>query len=107
RGNRFKDKDDIKKFVAGMGEKMDVNVALEDTSFTIRDWLDKYHQNYLPTAFIIDGNGKVAWIGNPLGIDTVIKKVINQNWDIGKELSARRYADSSKNYFLTLDTSVH
>jgi thiol-disulfide isomerase/thioredoxin len=106
-GNRAKSTDDIKKFVAGMGEKMDVNVALEDTSFTIHDWVDNYHQDYLPTTFIIDGNGKVAWIGSSLKIDTVIKRVINQTWDIGKELSTRRYTDSSKNYFLTLDTSVY
>jgi thiol-disulfide isomerase/thioredoxin len=73
----------IKAFADGMGRRMDFNVAVEDTNFTAHDWLEAYGQNSIPTTFVINGQGKVAWIGHPNNLDTVLRKIVNNTWDIG------------------------
>jgi thiol-disulfide isomerase/thioredoxin len=82
----------LKTFVDGMGRRMDFNVAAEDTNFTVHDWLDAYGVNSIPTTFVIDRQGRVAWIGYPNSLDTVLRKIVNNTWDIGdiKQLSAKR-----------------
>ena len=91
----------LKVFVDKMGNKMNFNVALEDTN-TVHDWLDAYHRNMIPAAFIIDGKGRVAWVGHPMGLDTILPKVLDKSWDIEKEISIRNREEYVKN----LDTSI-
>lgn len=106
RGTRGATVERLKAFIDGMGSKMDFNVASEDTAFTIHDWLKAYGRDYIPTTFVIDTQGKIAWIGHPLNLDTVLKKIINNTWNIEGESSQRRYIDSTKSYLENLDDSV-
>ncbi|ASU36558.1 hypothetical protein MuYL_4675 [Mucilaginibacter xinganensis] len=106
RGTRGATAEKLKAFVEGMGNKMDFNVASQDTSFTVRDWLEAYHRDYIPATFVVDGQGRVAWIGHPLKLDTVLKKIIKNTWDIEAESSRRKYADSSQKYLEILDDTV-
>lgn len=106
RGTRGATAEKLKAFVEGMGSKMDFNVASEDTSVTVHDWLGAYRQDYIPATFVVDRQGRVAWIGHPLKLDTVLKKIIKNTWDIKGESSRRRYADSTKNYLENLDATV-
>lgn len=106
RGTRGATPEKLKAFVDGMGNKMDFNVASEDTNFTVQDWLRAYHQDYIPTAFVVDGQGKVAWTGYPFVLDTALKKILNNTWDVQAESSKRRYADSSQNYLENLDDTL-
>ena len=96
----------LKAFVNGMGRKMDFNVAAEDTAFTVHDWIRDFDMEYIPATFIINAEGRVAWFGNPHGLDTVLRKVLNNTWDINEELSRRAYTDNHVNYLGRLDTSV-
>ncbi|MDB4921453.1 TlpA disulfide reductase family protein [Mucilaginibacter sp.] len=93
----------LKAFVDGMGRKMDFNIAAEDTNFTVRDWFDAYNfEHVIPTTFVVDGQGQVAWIGHPIHLDTVLEKVLNNTWDV-KGASVRRTNDD---YLNSLDTTV-
>jgi hypothetical protein len=38
----------------------------------------------LPTAFLIDKNGKVVYIGDPFTIDNTLDKVLNDDYDINE-----------------------
>lgn len=100
--NLIKNDTEIKAFVDQMGNKMNVNVALEDTNLTERNWRDAYHINSIPTTFVIDGRGRVAWIGHPYGLDTVLQKVIDNTWDIKWELAQVKY----NNYLNKLDDTL-
>jgi len=71
----------LKDFVDGMGHRMDFNVAAEDTNFTVHDWLDAYGEDGIPTTFVINREGKVAWIGHPHDLDTVLRKIVKNTWD--------------------------
>jgi len=106
RGTRGATAEKLKAFVNGMGRKMDFNVAAEDTGFTVHDWLRDFDMGYIPATFVINGEGRVVWFGHPHSVDTVLKKVLNNAWDINGELARRVYIDSTVNYLGRLDTSV-
>ena len=82
----------LKAFVDGMGHRMNFPVAAEDTSHTVHDWLNAYGVESIPTSFVIDGQGRVAWIGHPSQLDTVLRKILNNTWDI-KAALAKRVSD--------------
>ena len=94
----------LKAFVDGMGRKMDFNVAVEDTNFTVHDWLEASgeKENGIPRTFVVDGQGRLAWIGHPAHLDTVLLKLLNNTWNI-KEALVRRTNDD---YLDNLDYSV-
>ena len=57
----------VKKFVTGMGEKMDYHVAMDsEDTFMADNWMKAAGQNGIPTAFVVQG-GKILWIGHPMG----------------------------------------
>ena len=106
RGTRGATPEKLKAFVDGMGDKMYFNVASEDTNFTQHDWSGTFHQDFIPVSFVIDGQGRVAWIGNTLYLDTALRKIVNKTWDIEAESIKRKYADSSQKYLDDLDDSL-
>ena len=56
--------DAVKKFVADMGAKMDYNVAVDGSAaFMAKNWMEASGSQGIPTAFIVDKTGTVAWIG--------------------------------------------
>ena len=43
----------------------------------------------IPTAFLIDKDSKVAWIGHPMELEPVLKKVVAGTYDIKQAASAK------------------
>jgi len=76
----------VKPFVAKMAGKMDYRVAVEahdgDEGRMGRSWLEASYQDGIPTAFIINGGGKVAWIGHPKDLEAPLKQILAGNWDL-------------------------
>jgi thiol-disulfide isomerase/thioredoxin len=67
----------VDAFVRDMGDKMDYYVARDTASGDMgKTWLLAAGQNGIPCAFIVDGNGKVAWIGHPITMNKAIDKVL-------------------------------
>lgn len=44
----------------------------------------------LPISVIVDGNGKIAYIGHPAAIDMPLAHIVKGDWNLGEE--AKRYA---------------
>jgi len=63
-------------FVEKMGGKMEYTVGLDDKGQTNKAYMDAYHQNGIPTAFVIDKTGAVVWVGYPTGADKVVEQVL-------------------------------
>lgn len=80
----------IKPFVEEMGDKMGYNVATDKfegddkTGAMATTWMKAAGQNGIPCAFIVNDEGKIAWIGHPMTMDDVLPKVIDKSWDIAK-----------------------
>ena len=90
----------VKKFVDEMGDKMNYRVALDDTSGGGRSgkmaqtWMTAAGENGIPTAFLVDKEGKIAWIGHPMSLDATLASYKAGKLDIKKE-AARRAAGNA------------
>lgn len=60
------------------------NGKLSDT------WMKAAGRNGIPSAFLVDGAGKIAWIGHPSRIDEPLAQVVAGKWDLAAQ--AKIYA---------------
>ena len=73
-----------------MGQKMTYRVALDDKTDTkegamVTTWMNAVGQSGIPTAFLVDKQGRIAWIGHPMGLkEEVIEQVLEGKFDIAK-----------------------
>jgi thiol-disulfide isomerase/thioredoxin len=96
------EKDDAKvpPFVKSMGGTMTYRVALdskegESKGKMAETWMMAAGQNGIPTAFLIDKSGHIAWIGHPMTLDEkVIDAVLAGTYDVKK--AAADYAEEQK-----------
>ncbi|MCD6175961.1 MAG: TlpA family protein disulfide reductase [Planctomycetes bacterium] len=64
---------EVKKFVAEQGNKMDYTVAIDKSGRANAAYMRAYRQNGIPSAFVVDGAGRVVWYGPPMGdLDVVL-----------------------------------
>jgi thiol-disulfide isomerase/thioredoxin len=84
----------VAPFVKKMGTNMTYRVALDDKTDgskgrMAQTWMEAAGQDGIPTAFLIDTNGIVAWIGHPMELkDEVIDQVLAGKFDIQKAADA-------------------
>jgi thiol-disulfide isomerase/thioredoxin len=88
------DQSAVAPFVNQMGDKMNYRVALDDTHHEktgamAKTWMAAAGQNGIPTAFVIDKQARVAWIGHPMEMEEVLKGVIAGTFD-ARKLAAQR-----------------
>ena len=92
------DQTKVKPFVEKMGEKMAYNVAMDDVpaggdrndGVMAKTWMAAAAQNGIPAAFIINGQGKIAWIGHPMEMDKPLADVVAGTWDVAKAAESFR-----------------
>lgn len=86
-----KSMDQVKAFVDSMGSQMDFNVAIEDSNFTVADWIEAAEEKNsgIPRTFVLDAEGRLAWIGYPQHLDEVLSKIVNNTWDVREALTKR------------------
>ena len=82
----------VKAFVDSMGHRMDYHVAAEDSNFMETGWFDASGSQGIPNSFVVNAEGRLAWIGHPKDLDEVLPKIVNNTWDI-KEALAKRNLD--------------
>lgn len=58
----------------------------------VESWMDAAGEAGVPTAFLIDRQGKIAWIGHPLTLDAPLERVIAGEWNTEE---ARRLRDKA------------
>ena len=96
------DEDEVPKFVKKMGEKMTYRVALDDktdskTGKMYETWIDAAGQEGIPTAFVINKNGQIAWIGFPLSLkESVLDEVLAGTFDMAKAAEEYRKSREQK-----------
>jgi thiol-disulfide isomerase/thioredoxin len=82
--------DGVAPFVKKMGDQMTYRVALDDKSSEAKGamavtWMDAADQNGIPTAFIVNQQGRIAWIGHPMGLDEkTLADILAGRFDITK-----------------------
>lgn len=82
--------DGVAPFVKKMGDQMTYRVALDDKSKESKgamavNWMEAAEQNGIPTAFVVNQQGKIAWIGHPMALpETVLEDIIAGHYDLDK-----------------------
>ena len=80
----------VPDFVEEMGKKMDYRVAIDlvpedgdpmDGS-VVKNWMKPSEQEGIPAAFIINGEGKIAWIGHPGEMEEPLEQIVDGTWDL-------------------------
>ena len=71
----------VEKFVAGKGDTMDYRVAFDGDGKTFDAYMKAAGQGGIPTAFIVDRTGKLAWIGHPMQMDGPLEEVLAGAFD--------------------------
>jgi thiol-disulfide isomerase/thioredoxin len=103
----------VEPFVQKMGEKMGYAVAMdavppmppgskEDPLWPMKHgrmslgWINASGQIGIPRAFIIDRQGRIAWIGEPLEIDAPLARIVEDQWNLKAETA--RYLARMRNW---------
>lgn len=73
----------VEDFVTEWGDKMAYNVAADGKAGTMaKTWMSAAGQKGIPTAFVVNQEGKIAWIGHPMSdLDAVLAKVVEGKFD--------------------------
>jgi len=80
----------VAPFVEKMADKMTYPVALDDKADNQKGkmaetWMAAAGRNGIPSAFLVDKKGMIAWIGHPMELkDTVIEEVLAGKYDLKK-----------------------
>jgi thiol-disulfide isomerase/thioredoxin len=76
----------VKPFVDKMGDKMDYRVAIDahdgGNGLMAQSWLAASGQEGIPAAFVVNGDGHIAWIGHPGDIEEPLAQIIAGKWDL-------------------------
>jgi thiol-disulfide isomerase/thioredoxin len=80
----------VKPFVDQMGDKMDYRVAIDampeggkaGDGAMAKSWMEAAAQEGIPTAFVVNGDGKIAWIGHPMAMDKPLADIVAGKWDL-------------------------
>jgi thiol-disulfide isomerase/thioredoxin len=79
----------VEDFVRLEGSRMDYNVGRDVPGKPVyATWMVASGSGYIPTAFIVNKQGRIAWIGNPYTMDPAVRAVVSGSGDPAKAMSA-------------------
>jgi len=84
--------DATKQFI-GKRDDMNYRIGEDIQGAVAKAYMEAAGQNGIPTVMIVDRQGRIAWIGHPMGgMDDVLEKVVSGTFDVGaaKAEAARR-----------------
>jgi len=77
----------VKPFVAEMGDKMAYRVAVDSVPAGGKGkmdltWMKAANRKGIPSAFIVNKDGQIAWIGHPMGMDKPLDEIVAGKYDL-------------------------
>lgn len=75
----------VGRFVGERGAEMEYTVAFDEGGKTNQAYMRAARQSGIPTAFVVDQQGRIAWIGHPMdGLDDVVDRIVSGGFDATK-----------------------
>lgn len=65
-----------KPFVDEQGDVMGYRVAADPDGLAYYGYMAAFDRGGLPCAFIVNTQGKIAWVGHPMSMDSVLEQVV-------------------------------
>ncbi len=108
------DQEKVKPFVEEMGDKMAYRVAMDAVpekekaheGAMAKGWMTASGQNGIPTAFIINKEGKIAWIGHPMEMEKPLEKIIAGTWDLKEAREEKKKAAEQQAKFMKVQSKL-
>ena len=72
----------VEKFVARKGDGMNYTVAFDDETRTRDAYLRGTARSGIPATFLVDREGRLAWLGHPKDVDRPLEQILAGTWDI-------------------------
>jgi len=70
----------VEKFVKEQGDKMSYTVAYDGKEKAMdKTYMQAAGRDGIPSAFLVDGDGKVAWIGHPAQLESALVKAVGKS----------------------------
>lgn len=92
----------LTRFVERQGDEMGYRVAFDADRSMSRTWMEAAEQHGIPCTFIVDRDGRIAWIGHPMVMDEPLAQIVAGTWDLAaaaaefrRELDASRQAQAA------------
>jgi thiol-disulfide isomerase/thioredoxin len=85
-----KDDSAVARFVQDMSTQMTYRVTLDDkrrntNGIMATSWMQAADQHSVPTTFVINRQGRIAWIGHPLNLNEyVLAQILTDKFDLGE-----------------------
>ena len=86
-------------------DRMRYTVAVDPDRSTSRVFMEAANQRGIPTAFIINSEGEIAWIGHPMSMDEPLKEIVDGTWDLAAAAKAFRVEAEQELAMKALDES--
>ena len=84
----------VRNFVESQGDRMDYVVAMDDPvrQPVFNAWMRAAGLNAIPTAFVVDGDGRIAWFETGVtlaGLEKAIEGALAGNVDYGRQVEVQ------------------
>src|SRR5207249_3634750 len=76
--------DKVEEMVKKRDDKMGYTVAWDKGRTTNEAFMEGAAQMGIPTAFLVDQEGTLAWVGHPMKLEDPLEQVLAKKWDIKK-----------------------
>lgn len=71
-----------KEIIDSIGKRINYAVGFDDNDIMATSWIDATWDGAIPRVYVINADGKIAWIGHPKDLDNVLKPIVGNKWDI-------------------------
>lgn len=100
--------DKVKKFVEAQGDKMAYTVAFDGKAAEMdAAFMKAAGRNGIPSAFIVDKEGKIAWMGHPMSMEKVLDEVVAGTFDVKAAAAKEKAAKEAAGKFSELNAKVN
>jgi len=104
----------VAPFVKEMGAKMDYRVALDlvpkgksgQDGKMAKNWMTAAGQSGIPTAFIVDRESRIAWIGHPAEMEQPLAKIVQGKWDLRAATAEQEKKQKAQRTLQALQTKM-
>jgi thiol-disulfide isomerase/thioredoxin len=87
----------VEEFVADQGERMEYAVALDAADgTTAKSYMKEFLVDGIPAAFVVDKEGRIVWVGNPIFPEDALEKTLDQVLADKYDLNAAQEVDKKR-----------
>lgn len=96
-----KSESEIAEFVENQGDRMGYTVVKERGTSVADNWMRPAGRTGIPAAFIVDREGRIAWMGHPMRMDEPLKRVVKPDFSATAE-AERAKRDHKANAWISM-----